>query len=389
MKFKRIFLIVLDSLGVGEATDAEEYNDIGANTLAHINEKHNLFIPNLKNLGFLDTINMNDNKEVDAYYTIARPTNKGKDTLTGHYEITGIKSNVPFKTFAEKGFPRELIDEIEQKTGRRVIGNKAASGTEIIQELGERQIQYGSLIVYTSGDSVLQVAAHEEVIPVEHLYKYCEIIREITLKEEWRVGRVIARPFIGSGAGKFKRTTNRRDYAIKPPKTSILNYLQASNYSVIAIGKINDIFDGEGITKKIAAHDNKESVDKILDIMDKNFTGLCFANLGDFDTLYGHRRDSTGYANAIEEFDVEIPLILNKLNNDDLLIITADHGNDPTYRGTNHTRENVPVIVYSRIFRNQRKLPILNTFADIGATIADNFELTKPEIGTSFLEELK
>ena len=389
MRFKRIFLIVMDSLGVGEANDASIYGDSNSNTLGHIAERHNLFIPNLKKLGFLDTLTMRENNDALAYYTIARPTNKGKDSLTGHYEIVGIRNEVPFKTFSENGFPRELIDEIERRTGRRVIGNKAASGTEIIQELGEKQIEYGSLIVYTSSDSVLQVAAHEDIIPVETLYKYCEIIREITMKDEWKVGRIIARPFTGNKSGKFKRTTNRKDFALKPPAKSILCKMAEKNLSVISVGKINDIFDGEGITKKVTSGSNKEGIDKLLDIMDKKFTGLCFANLNDFDTLYGHRRDVQGYANAIEELDVELPILLNKLNNDDLLILTADHGNDPTFTGTDHTRENVPVIIYSRVFRNQKNLPIMNSFADIGATIADNFEIDAPMIGISYLSKLE
>ncbi len=389
MKFKRVFLIVLDSLGVGEALDASNYDDEGSNTLGHIAQNHDLFIPNLKKLGFLDTLDMKENKDAEAYYTIARPVNKGKDTLTGHYEIAGIRSEVPFKTFTENGFPRELIDEIERRTRRRVIGNKAASGTEIIQELGERHIQYGALIVYTSSDSVLQVAAHEEIIPLETLYKYCEIIREITLKEDWKVGRVIARPFVGNKPGNFKRTKNRKDFAIKPPMKSILSKISEKNLSVISIGKIYDIFDGEGITKKITSGNNKEGIDKLLDVMDKKWSGLCFLNLNDFDSLYGHRRDVEGYAGAIEELDVEMPIILNKLNNDDLLIITADHGNDPTYKGTDHTRENVPVLIYSRIFKNPGPLPIMNSFADIGATIAENFEVDAPMIGTSYLSRLE
>ena len=330
MRFKRVFLIVCDSLGVGEAQDALNYGDIGANTLKHINDKHNIFIPNLKKLGFLDTINMNEDEDVEAYYTIARPNNKGKDTLNGHYEIVGLRNEVPFKTFTEHGFPDELIKEIETQTGRKVIGNCAASGTEIIKELGEEHIKTGALIIYTSADSVLQVAAHEAVIPIDLLYKYCEIIRKITTKDEWKVGRVIARPFTGNNKNNFKRTSNRRDFALKPSTKSILNKLCDKGLSVISIGKIYDIFDGEGITKKLTSHSNKETVDKILEVMNKNFTGLCFANLNDFDTLYGHRRDSLGYANAIEELDVEIPMMLNNLNNDDLLIITADHGNDPT-----------------------------------------------------------
>lgn len=388
MRFKRVFLIVCDSLGVGEAQDAVNYGDIGANTLKHINDKHNLFIPNLKKLGFLDTINMNEDDDVEAYYTIARPNNKGKDTLNGHYEIVGLRNEVPFKTFTEHGFPDELIKEIETQTGRKVIGNCAASGTEIIKELGEEHIKTGALIIYTSADSVLQVAAHEAVIPVDLLYKYCEIIRNITTRDEWKVGRIIARPFIGNNKDNFKRTGNRRDFALKPPTKSILNKLSDKGLSVISVGKIYDIFDGEGITKKLTSHSNKEAVDKVLEVMNKNFTGLCFANLNDFDTLYGHRRDSLGYANAIEELDVEIPMMLNNLNNDDLLIITADHGNDPTYSGTDHTRENTPVIIYSRVFREPKNLPIMSTFADIGATIADNFEVDPPMIGESYLDKL-
>lgn len=389
MKFKRVFLVVLDSLGVGEAIDASNYGDEGANTLKHINETNELFIPNLKKLGFLNTINMSFNDEVEGYYTIARPTNKGKDTLSGHYEIAGVRCSYAFPTFPD-GFPSSLIEEIERLTGRRVIGNVSASGTEIIKELGERHMETGELIVYTSADSVLQIAANESVIPLQELYKICEVVRKLTdSREEWRVGRVIARPFKGKKREDFVRTTNRRDFALDPPSKSILEKLIDNKLSVISIGKIYDIFNGKGITKKISSGNNKEGVDKLLDIMDKKFTGLCFANLNDFDTLYGHRRDAQGYARAIEEFDVEIPMILNKLNNDDLLIITADHGNDPTFKGTDHTRENTPVLIYSRIFKEPKVLPIMNTFADIGATIADNFGIDKPMIGTSYLDELK
>lgn len=390
MKFKRIFLIVLDSLGVGEALDASNYGDTGANTLGHINEKCPLFIPNLTKLGFLNTINMSNNENTEGYYTIARPTNKGKDTLSGHYEIMGVRCTYTFPTFTETGFPEELIQMIEKYTGRKVIGNIAASGTEIIKELGERHMQTGELIVYTSSDSVLQIAAHENVIPLEELYKICEIVRKITAtNDSIRVGRVIARPFIGDNKDNFTRTSNRKDFSLDPPMKSVLEKLEEKKLSVISIGKIYDIFNGKGITKKITSSNNKDGVDKILDIMDKKFTGLCFANLNDFDTLYGHRRNVLGYAKAIEELDVEIPVLLNKLNNDDLLIITADHGNDPTYKGTDHTRENTPVIIYSRIFKEPKMLPIMNTFADIGATIAENFEVDPPMIGTSYLKELK
>ena len=274
MKFNRIFLIVLDSLGVGEAIDAASFGDIGANTLKHINEKDELFIPNLKKLGFLDTITMNDNPDVDAYYTIGKPINPGKDTLSGHYEMMGVRLEVPFKTFTETGFPSDLISEIERVTKRKVIGNVAASGTEIIKELGENQIQTGGLIVYTSSDSVLQVAAHEKIIPVDVLYQYCEAIRKITTKKDWLVGRVIARPFTGSNAETFKRTENRKDFSLKPPTLSVLDFLKEKEYSVISIGKIYDIFCGEGITKKVVSHNNKEGNDKKLDIMEKKITGL-------------------------------------------------------------------------------------------------------------------
>lgn len=388
MKFKRIFLMILDSLGVGEALDATNYNDSGANTLGHIKEKYDLFIPNLKKLGFLNTLNMDENREVEAYYTIARPTNPGKDTLNGHYEIMGVKNDIQFKNFTETGFPRELLDEIELVTGRRVIGNKNCNGTEIINELGERHLQFGFLIIYTSNGSNLQIAAHESIIPVSKLYEYAEKIRKITFREEWKIGRVIARPFTGK-LNNFKFTNERQDYAVKPPTMSIMNFLKEKDFSVISIGKIADIFDQEGITKTIKARNNSEALNKLSDIMTKKFTGLCAINLSDFDNEYGHKRDPEGYAREIEELDVEIPMILNKLETDDLLIITADHGCDPTHNGFDHTRENVPVIIYGRNLKEPKKLEILNSMADIGATIADNFSVNKPFIGNSFLEKLK
>ena len=387
MKFKRIFLIVLDSLGVGETSDAINFGDNGANTLGHINNECSLFIPNLKKIGFLDTLNMNENPNAEAYYTIAKPINAGKDSLNGHYEMMGIKNNIPFKTF-NNGFPYDVLAGIEQVTGRRVIGNKCCNNDSIIQELGERQINYGSLIIYTSADSDLQVAAHEDCIPIATLYQYCEKIRALTLKEDWRVGRVIARPFTGT-PGQYKLLhSSRKDYAIKPPHTSVLDNLIKNSYNVIGIGKINDIFDGQGINKNIKANSNAEAINKLTDIMDKSFTGLCMVNLADFDSLYGHTRDVDGYARAIEELDVDIPIILNKLELDDLLIITADHGNDPTFKGNDHTRENVPVIIYSRNFKESKRLNPFETFANIGATIADNFDVDLPPIGKSILEEL-
>lgn len=390
MKFKRVFVIVCDSLGVGEALDASNYGDQGSNTLGHINEKHNLFIPNLSKLGFLNTINVSKNDEAQAYYTMARPTNKGKDTLSGHYEMMGVRCEYAFPTFTETGFPDELIQMIEHYTGRGVIGNVAASGTEIIKKLGEEHVRSGRLIIYTSSDSVLQVAAHESVIPLEELYEICETIRKIVdSRPEWKVGRIIARPFKGTSSNNFERTSNRHDFAVNPPMKSVLDKLSEKGLSVISVGKIYDIFNGNGITKRVVSKNNKEGIDKTLDILDKKFTGLCYINLNDFDMLYGHRRDSKGYAEAIEALDVEIPMMLNKLNNDDLFIITADHGNDPTFKGTDHTRENVPVILYSRIFKENGIVPIMETFADIGATIADNFEVDMPMIGKSYMDILK
>lgn len=387
MKFKRIFLMVLDSLGVGETIDAINFQDNGANTLGHVNEKCDLFIPNLKKIGFLDTLNLSENENVDAYYTIAKPINAGKDTLNGHYEMVGLKNDIPFQTFND-GFTYDILSGIEEITGRSVIGNTCCNDDSIIQELGERQYNYGSLLVYTSADSDLQVAAHEDCIPIATLHEYCERIRALTLKEDRRIARIIARPFNGV-PGKYKFiNSSRKDYAVKPPKKTILDSLVENNYNVIGIGKINDIFDGQGINKTIRANNNIEAINKFTDIIDKNFTGLCMVNLSDFDSLYGHIRDVEGYGRAIEELDVEIPIILNKLELDDLLIITADHGNDPTFKGNDHTRENVPIIIYSRNFKNPKRLEPFETFANIGATIADNFDIESPEIGQSILDKL-
>lgn len=387
MKFKRIFLMVLDSLGVGEASDAINYKDNGANTLKHIVESNDLFIPNLKKIGFLDTINMNENNDVEAYYTIAKPTNGGKDSLNGHYEIVGIMSDEAYQSFND-GFPYELLSEIEKITGRKVIGNTCSQNSSIINELGERQVNYGSLIVYTSADSDLQVAAHEDCISISTLYNYCEKIRKMTLEKNYKIARIIARPFTGT-PNKYKLINSaRKDYALKPPKRTILDQLLEKEYNVIGIGKINDIFDGQGINKMIKASDNSEAINKLSDIIDKNFIGLCMVNLNDFD-LYGHQRNIEEYANSIEELDIDIKIILNKLELDDLLIITADHGNDPSFASNGHTRENVPVILYSRNFKTPHRLAPLETFADIGATIAENFDLEEPEIGKSFLEDLE
>jgi len=387
MKFKRIFLIVLDSLGVGEAIDADAYGDKGANTLGNLINKTDLFVPNLERIGLLNTINMN-NGESDAYYTIARPKNKGKDTLSGHYELMGVENIISYKTFDNKGFPHELLEKIASSVQRPIIGNIVAPSNEIINKLAQKHIDTGALIIYTTADSNLEVAAHEDVIPVQTLYNYCEIIREITKKEEWKVGRVIARPF-KTVNNEYVLTNDTRSYTLIPSNKSVLDSLKEANLQVISIGKINDVFNGCGITKIIKAFSNEEGINKLSEIMDKNFEGLCFLNLSDFDTLYGHSRDINGYKKSLEEFDVVLPMILNKLNLDDLLIITADHGCDPSFSGFNHTRENVPVIVYSRGFVEPKQLEILDTLADVGATILDNFELEKPWFGKSFKDKLK
>ena len=387
MKFKRIFLIVLDSLGIGEAIDAKKFNDEGCNTLGHIIENIDITYPNLEKMGMLNLVNKSNIEKTDSYYTKAHPKANGKDTLTGHLELMGIRTLVPFKTFTETGFPKELIDELEKRSGRKIIGNCNASGTEIIERLGKEQMETGSLIVYTSADSVLQIAAHEEIISLDELYRICEIARELTLKEEWKVGRIIARPYIGA-PGNFTRTSNRHDYALDPAGDTVLDNLKNNNYDVISIGKISDIFNGCGITKSTKTKDNLDGILKIIDTLKEEFTGLCFANLNDFDSKYGHRRNIQGYAEAIKEFDKLLPQIKNGLNNDDLLIITADHGNDPSFKGTDHTRENIPVLIYSKSFKDPKKIKELDSFSNIGATIADNFKVQMPEVGKSFLGKL-
>ena len=385
-KYKRIFLIVLDSVGIGGAIDEKEFGDINVNTLLHTLEVTNGKLPHLEKMGLMNLIN-NQDSESDSYYTRAICQSCGKDTLTGHLEMMGVLTTKPLKTFTETGFPKELIQELEEKTGRKVIGNISASGTEIIEKLGKEHMETGAIIVYTSADSVLQIAAHEDIGPLNELYKICEIARNITLKDEWKVGRIIARPFIGL-PGNFTRTANRHDYALNPPAKTTLDVLKENNFDVLAIGKISDIFNNCGITKSVKTKDNLDGILKIEEALKEDFTGLCFANLNDFDSKYGHRRNPSGYMNALLEVDNNIDNIKNNLNDDDLLIITADHGNDPTYQGSDHTRENTPVLIYNKNFKNPTRLPNLKTFADLGATIADNFNLSS-FLGTSFLESLK
>lgn len=392
MEFKRTYLIVLDSLGCGELEDADKYGDKGANTIKHISENMKLNIPNMQKLGFgnlTEIKNVPPTNSPIGYYTKMKEKSVGKDTMTGHWEIMGLHVTEPFQTFTDTGFPNELISLLEEKTGRKIIGNKAASGTEILVELGEEHMKTGNLIVYTSADSVLQIAAHEEVVPLDELYRICEIAREITLIDKWKVGRIIARPFIGTDKTNFKRTPNRHDYALKPYDKTVLNHLKDNGFDVISIGKINDIYDGEGITEAYKSKSNNDGCEILLKQLDNDFTGLCFMNLVDFDALFGHRRNPQGYGEAINEFDVYLGKYLENLNDDDLLILTADHGNDPIHHGTDHTREYVPLLVYSKKFKEPKALPIRNSFADIGATIAENYGVSKGKIGESFLNLLK
>ncbi len=389
-QFKRIFLLVLDSVGIGEAPDAADFDDIGADTLGHIADYvGGLKMPTMAKLGLSHIKQISGIEKVDAplaYFTKMEEASVGKDTMTGHWELMGLHIDQPFQTFPN-GFPDELINEIIEKTGRGVIGNKPASGTEILDELGDKHIETGDLIIYTSADSVLQIAAHEDVVPIEELYHICEIARKLTLNEKYMVGRVIARPFVGE-PGNFSRTANRHDYALKPFGRTVMNELKDADYDVIALGKITDIFDGEGITETVRTVDNDDGMEKLIQSMDQEFTGLIFLNLVDFDAKYGHRRDPKGYAEALEAFDQQLPQVIEKLRRDDLLIITADHGNDPTHHGTDHTREYVPLLVYHKGINAGHELPIRKTFADIGATIADNFKVTNPAYGDSFLEDI-
>ena len=393
-KYKRIFTIVVDSLGIGAMEDSYKFGDIAVDTLGHISESvENFNIPNLQKLGLANLHPMKNVNSIEkplGYYMEMEETSVGKDTMTGHWEMMGLNIDKPFQTFTDTGFPKELIEELEKRTGHKVIGNKSASGTEILDELAEEEIRTGNMIVYTSADSVLQICGNEETFGLDELYRCCEIARELTLKDEWKVGRIIARPYVGKKKGEFKRTSNRHDYALKPYGRTALNALKDSGFDVISIGKINDIFDTEGITE---AHKSKSSVhgmEQTIEIAEKDFTGLCFVNLVDFDALWGHRRDPIGYANELEKFDKNLGVLLEKLKEDDLLIITADHGNDPTYTGTDHTREKAPFIAYSPSMKNSGELEKVSTFAVIGATIADNFDVKMPEntIGTSVLNKL-
>ncbi|GAA5416932.1 phosphopentomutase [Paraliobacillus ryukyuensis] len=389
--FKRVFLIVMDSVGIGEAPDAGQFNDVGADTLGHIAEKMNgLHMPTIGKMGLSNIREIQGIEKAEqplAHYTKMQEASNGKDTMTGHWEIMGLYIDQPFQTFPE-GFPDDLLQQLEEKTGRKIIGNKPASGTEIIKELGKEHMETGALIVYTSADSVLQIAAHEDIVPIEEQYKICQIARELTKNDKYMVGRVIARPFVGE-PGAFERTSNRHDYALKPFGRTVMNDLKDEGYDVVALGKISDIYDGEGVTEEIRTKDNDDGMEKFIQSMEKDFHGLNFLNLVDFDAKYGHRRDPEGYGKALETFDKRLPEVLEKLNDDDLLIITADHGNDPVHHGTDHTREYVPLLVHHKGISEGKELSLRNTFADIGATVAENFKVKMPAHGVSFLKDIK
>ena len=391
-KYKRVFLIVMDSLGIGAEPDAALYGDATTDTFGHIAERYPLNIPNLQNLGISNLHPLKGVQKVGkplGYYGILQETSKGKDTLTGHWEIMGLNVQQPFIAFTDTGFPQELMDELKEKTGHDWLGNYSASGTEIIKELGEQAIKEGKMIVYTSADSVLQIAAHEKYFGLEELYRCCKIAREITMKPEWRVGRIIARPFIGESSETFNRTSNRHDYAIAPYQPTVLDSLKESGYDVISVGKINDIFSGCGITEAYKSKSNSDGMEITISMTEKDFTGICFTNLVDFDALWGHRRNPEGYGKEIDVFDKYLGQLMEKVNDDDLIILTADHGNDPTWVGTDHTREQVPCICFSKSLKSSGQLPTSKTFANIGYTIADNFEVKLPENGESFLDLLK
>ncbi len=384
-RYKRIFVIVADSMGTGYLKDAKDFGDEGANTWLHIGEKmpNGLNVPTLNSLGLGDFDPIKGTSKVShpqAFVAKANEVSKGKDTMTGHWEIMGINTQVPFKTFTDTGFPKELIDELEQKTGHKVIGNYAASGTAILEELGEQQCKEGSMIVYTSSDSVLQIAAHEEHFGLEELYRCCEIAREICMKPEWMVGRIIARPYLGTDKTNFKRVTgHRHDLALRPSQKTVMNVLEDNGFMTSCIGKIGDIFDQYGVVKTQKTVSNEDGMDKTInEAKEHDFTGICFVNLVEFDSEYGHRRDPIGYGECIERFDKRVKELIPYLKDDDLLIITADHGNDPTWTGTDHTREKIPLIMYSKSIKNGKLLDERKSFADIGATILKNFNIEKP-----------
>ncbi len=396
-RFKRIFLIIADSAGIGEGPDAAKFGDVGSNTWVHAAESvGGINCPTMEMMGIGELAGIKGIKPIrdhpNSYVMCCQEKSNGKDTMTGHWEMMGVETKVPFKTFTDTGFPKELIDELEKRTGHKVIGNYAASGTEILKRLGEEQCKENSLIVYTSSDSVLQICGHEEVLGLNELYRCCEIARELCMKPEWRVGRVIARPYVGTDRTNFKRTPHRHDYALKPPVETDMNVLMDNGYMTSCVGKIRDIFDGYGVTKTVSTISNEDGMDKTIDqLKNEDWEGLCFVNLVEFDSEYGHRRNPVGYARALEAFDKRIKEFIENMKEDDLLLISADHGNDPTFKGTDHTREKIPLLAYSPSYKNGKRLDNRLSFGDIGATLLDNFNLKKPSnlIGTAIDELIK
>ena len=388
-RYRRVFLIVVDSLGVGGAKDAADYGDLGSDTLGHISDCVEQFsIPNLQRLGMA---NLHPLRQVEpaqrpiGYYGRMNERSRGKDTMTGHWELMGLKTEKPFITFTETGFPPELIEELEKRTGHKVIGNKSASGTEILDELAEEEIATGHMIVYTSADSVLQICGNEETFDLAELYRCCEIARELTMRDEWKVGRVIARPYVGKKRGEFKRTSNRHDYAVPPFGKTVLDALKEKGLDVISVGKINDIFSGCGITEAFHSDSSVHGMEQTIEQAKRDFHGLCFVNLVDFDMLYGHRNDVSGYAKALTYFDQQLPKILSAMEPEDVLMITADHGCDPGTPSTDHSREYTPFIMYGKNLPHGKNMGTRGSFSDIGATVLDYFGLSWNIAGESML----
>lgn len=393
MKYKKIVTVVVDSFGIGQAKDAKDFNDEGADTFGHILAyRPNLKIDHLYQLGLGNLNPAAENKQSLGLAFKMNEASCSKDTMTGHWEMMGIKTTKPFKTFTEHGFPEALIKELEEKTGHEFIGNKSASGTEILKEMAMEEIESKGhkLILYTSADSVLQICGHEEVTGLDELYRCCKIAREITMKPEYKVGRVIARPYVGTSPENFTRTSNRHDYALSPSSATVLDCLKDNGYSVYGIGKISDIFNGQGICQSTHSTSSVEGMQQTIEQMQEDFTGLLFTNLVDFDAKWGHRRNVEGYANELESFDVLLGQCMEQMDEDTLLIVTADHGNDPTYSGTDHTRECVPCLMYAKNLKTCKQINDANSFGTIGATILENFGLEKPAdlIGQSVLKEL-
>ncbi|MQB78386.1 phosphopentomutase [Lactobacillus reuteri] len=394
MSYKRVFVIVMDSVGTGAAHDAAKFDDVGSDTLGHVGEyyKGALKLPNLGKLGIsnlrdtpIEGVLVADPAIGD--YGKMEEISAGKDSMDGHWEMMGLPVMKPLSTFPN-GFPQEIVDKLEKFSGRKVIVNKPYSGTEVIHDYGERQMETGELILYTSGDSVMQIAAHEDVIPVEELYKICEYARTLVNGPEYTVGRIIARPYVGPDKDHFIRTANRHDFSLKPIGETDMDRLRAAGYDVIGVGKINDIFSGEGIDKGYHNESNMDGMDHVDEVMKQDFTGFCFTNLVDFDAMYGHRRNPKGFGQALMDFDKRLGKVLDEMKPDDLLMVTADHGNDPGFKGTDHTRENVPLLVYSpSMNKPNQSLGLRKTFSDLGATILENFNV-EPVKGTSFYKEI-